>query len=150
MSTWYVKVKDGALWGIISPRYITILPKSFQTNVFPEEKVEYGKLTLHPSGLLEIAPGFNWDGASGPTVDDAQNQEPSLCHDALFRLGAKGLLPKGWFSKSNKLMRKHMLDRRDKGSGIWNRVRRVAQTARSWVYYWGLEVFGWFRFFRSG
>lgn len=47
-------------------------------------------------GVLTIAAGYAWDGASGPAIDTPDFMGPSLVHDALYQLGEEGKLPIGW------------------------------------------------------
>lgn len=51
-------------------------------------------VTIDAEGLLTIAAGYAWDGASGPTVNDASFVRPSLVHDALYQLIREGVLPR--------------------------------------------------------
>lgn len=44
-------------------------------------------------GLLEILPGFAWDGASGPTIDTKSSMRGGCVHDALYRFIRRELLP---------------------------------------------------------
>ncbi len=44
-------------------------------------------------GLLTIAEGYCWDGASGPTYDSANSMTPSLVHDAGYQMIRAGLIP---------------------------------------------------------
>lgn len=44
------------------------------------------------TGLLRIAEGYAWDGASGPTWDCRASMRGSLVHDALYQLIRIGVL----------------------------------------------------------
>lgn len=44
-----------------------------------------GYVALYPTGLLEIAYGYSWDGASG-AIDTVSVMRASLVHDALYQL----------------------------------------------------------------
>jgi hypothetical protein len=70
-------------------------PFQIQTNV--REACTGDRLVgLDSSGLLTIAEGFAWDGASGP-IDQAPNiVRGSLCHDAFYRLFRSGELDMKW------------------------------------------------------
>jgi len=71
------------------------LATSYQihTPVTPPEQISTDYLTLETNGLLHIARGYAWDGASGPTWDTPAAMRPSLVHDALYQLMREGLLP---------------------------------------------------------
>lgn len=45
---------------------------------------------LHPDGLLELFPGFVWDGASGPMWDTPTVMRASAYHDVFCRLMRSG------------------------------------------------------------
>lgn len=50
-------------------------------------------LTLTGDGVLIIAPGYAWDGASGPAIDTVNFRRASLVHDALYQLMREDALP---------------------------------------------------------
>lgn len=56
--------------------------------------VDDGWAVLNGDGWLTIAPGYAWDGASGPALDTINFARPSLIHDALYQLIAAGKLPR--------------------------------------------------------
>lgn len=39
---------------------------------------------MDQDGVLSVAPGYLWDGSSGPTVDGPADPVPSLVHDVLY------------------------------------------------------------------
>lgn len=45
---------------------------------------------LHQTGLLELFPGFVWDGASGPMIDTDDVMRASAFHDVFCRLMRNG------------------------------------------------------------
>jgi hypothetical protein len=49
---------------------------------------------MSPDGLLTIAAGYAWDGASGPAIDTPSFMRGSLVHDALYQLIRIGALTK--------------------------------------------------------
>lgn len=49
---------------------------------------------MSPDGLLTIAAGYAWDGASGPAIDTPSFMRGSLVHDALYQLIRLGVLAK--------------------------------------------------------
>lgn len=50
-------------------------------------------VSLTGDGLIHIARGYAWDGASGPALDTMSFARASLVHDALYQLIAEGELP---------------------------------------------------------
>ena len=52
----------------------------------PELGIHTEFLALTSSGILSIAPGYAYDGASGPTVDTKSSLRGALVHDALYQL----------------------------------------------------------------
>ena len=49
-------------------------------------------IELEPNGVMSIAAGYAWDGASGPTIDTSDTMRASLGHDAGYQLLRLGLL----------------------------------------------------------
>ena len=41
---------------------------------------------ITPEGGLMLGSGYQWDGCSGPTIDDKTNMQAGLVHDALYQL----------------------------------------------------------------
>jgi hypothetical protein len=77
---------------------------------------------LTPTGLLTIAAGYAWDGASGPAIDTPSFMRGSLVHDALYQLIRVGTLTEGDRKSADQLLREICLE-----DGMW-RVRAA------WVY----------------
>jgi len=50
-----------------------------------------GGATLRPDGELTLFKGFQWDGASGPTIDGPSTHRASAAHDAMYRMLKRGL-----------------------------------------------------------
>lgn len=60
---------------------------------------------LDASGVLTIAAGYAWDGASGPIADDATTIRGSLVHDALYQLMRELGLSPTWREAADDLLR---------------------------------------------
>lgn len=88
-----------------------------------------GIVTLSPDGLLHIAKGYAWDGASGPAIDTESFMRSSCVHDALYQLISLGLIPPDVRGEADRLLRD--ISRED---GMWY-VRTL------WVYA-AVRVFG--------
>ena len=50
-----------------------------------------GFVKLFSNGMVRVAAGYAWDGASGPTMDDETNMRAALEHDAGYQLLRNGL-----------------------------------------------------------
>lgn len=50
-----------------------------------------GAAVLERKGKLVLFGGFQWDGASGPTIDGPSTHRASAVHDALYRMLKRGL-----------------------------------------------------------
>lgn len=77
---------------------------------------------LAPDGLLTIAAGYAWDGASGPAIDTPSFMRGSLVHDALYQLIGLGVLTVDDRKAADKLLREICIE-----DGMW-RIRAA------WVY----------------
>jgi len=84
-------------WFEVEPARVVVARQSTVTLVrgFNALIIQHNSIVgeLHESGLLELYPGFRWDGASGPAIDTPQNLRPSLFHDALYQLMEQGRIP---------------------------------------------------------
>ena len=47
---------------------------------------------IDKSGWIQIDAGYEWDGASGPTIDTPDTMDGSLVHDVLYQLLREGVL----------------------------------------------------------
>lgn len=61
-------------------------------------------------GVLDILPGYAWDGPSGPTVDSKNAMPPSLVHDVFYQMFREGRLSaKKYRKRVDQLYRKHCI-----------------------------------------
>lgn len=65
----------------------------FQVTRAPGYRGELGFIRFDSAGRFTIAPGYTWDGASGPTIDTPDSVCGSLGHDALYELMGAKILP---------------------------------------------------------
>lgn len=72
-------------------------------SIRPSEVIKFKRITLHPSGLLEIMHGYAWDHASG-AVDTLTIVEGALVHDALCELMHNHLLSKTYWNEAADIM----------------------------------------------
>lgn len=77
---------------------------------------------LAPDGMLTIAAGYAWDGASGPAIDTNTIMRGSLVHDALYQLIGLGVLTVDDREAADQLLRDICIE-----DGMW-RIRAA------WVY----------------
>lgn len=101
---------------------------AIRLGVLVDVEFEHARFSLH-DGVLTIAAGYCWDGASGPTYDDKKNMTPSLVHDVLYQAIRLGLLPP---------------DRRADADYALNQLSRERGMGnfRRWVWFTGLNFFG--------
>ncbi len=105
MSIAYTRLKRGWLWGLLTPDRNRLEQRySIRTGIATGQTAVSGPVVLGPSGRLTIQRGFEWDGASGPTVDTGATMEASLVHDALYGLLADGLLEPRWKTAADALL----------------------------------------------
>jgi len=90
-----------------------------------KKPVRLGHVSMMRS-ILRIDRGFQWDGASGPAIDTPNFMRASLIHDALYGLGAKGLLPAGWRRAADRVL--YLICREDGMS--WFRAQYVWAAVR--------------------
>jgi hypothetical protein len=64
----------------------------FTVDKEPGYKGELGFICFDGAGHFTVAPGYTWDGASGPTLDTVNTVCASLGHDVLYELMGAGLL----------------------------------------------------------
>lgn len=74
-------------------RYQLIEGYSAQTEIRAERDIVTPYIRLNSDGYLMIAPGYCWDGASGPALDTRAVMRGSLIHDALYQLMRMEHLP---------------------------------------------------------
>jgi hypothetical protein len=77
----------------------------------PEKDIVTEYIKFNTDGVMCIAKGYAWDGASGPTIDDDTNMTPSLVHDAGYQLMREGLLPSSCRKLFDKAL-EHMCEER--------------------------------------
>lgn len=111
-------------------KYQLMAPFDIVLPLRPPKVIVTEWLRLNPSGLLEIARGYAWDGPSGPTVDTKSAIRGSLVHDSLYQFLRLGLLPPYAREQADDIY--HDLCLED-GMG------RI----RAWLHFKALRAFGW-------
>ena len=66
-------------------KYTLSSPFTVQTELRPREAIDSGWIALDIDGLLQIRPGYAWDGAT-MAIDTPDVMRASLVHDALYQL----------------------------------------------------------------
>ena len=85
------------------------------------------------NGVLTIAKGYSWDGASGPTWDSPDTLTPSLVHDVLYQAIREGVLDKKFRFEADLTFYKLM---RDRTISMWGHTR-------AFYFFVGVRLFGW-------
>ena len=75
---------------------------------------------LGVDGLLQIAPGYCWDGPSGPVIDRPSTMRAALVHDALYQLIRNGVVAQAWRPQADELFRRICVE-----DGVWPWLARV-------------------------
>jgi len=86
-------------------------------------------VTLETGGNLVVFKGYQWDGASGPTLDDNTNMRGSLVHDVLYQILREEELTQEYRKIADKVLFQIL---REDGMPWW----------RSKYYYWGVRIGG--------
>ena len=90
----YRQIKYGLLHGLLTKdRFRLLQTVTFQTGIYGYS-IDTTYIRLDIEGRLTIRKNWEWDGASGPTLDSARTMAASLVHDALYELIRKGFLPR--------------------------------------------------------
>ena len=87
-------------------KYKTASVRVFLTDICPDSDIQHEFFTLSTDGILTIAPGYAWDGASG-WFDKKSIMRGSLAHDVFYQ--AKQLclpLPADWKAKADLLLKR--------------------------------------------
>ena len=100
-----------------------------QTGLRPLKQVGNRFVRLDADGLLTIAAGYAWDGASGPAINNHTILRGSLVHDACYQLIRLGLLPIDQRDIADRLLRETCLE-----DGMW-------PARAAWVYQ-AVHLFG--------
>jgi len=96
---------------------------------FPDAEIADDPDVRIEKGVLQIAPKFETDGASGPAIDGVGNMLAALIHDALYKLrrgGAKGFS----YAQADRFYRSIS-------------IAQGAGRPRAWLHWTILRGFGW-------
>ncbi len=129
MNIEYTQTKHGLLHGLLTKDRFRMTGRTVVRTRIIGYSIRHGRIILHEDGLLEILPGYKWDGASGPTWDTECTIIASAVHDALYRLMAEGKLP--------------LKERWKADAELWYLMRvNGAPWWRASYYYSAVQVFG--------
>ncbi len=86
-------------------KYQTTIPLIFLTDIQPKEDIVHPFFRLSKDGVLTVAAGYAYDGASGPAIDTKNFMRGSLAHDCFYQMHQLRLgLPIDWKEKADKLL----------------------------------------------
>ena len=88
-----------------------VLDETFKTIIpfKPSKEIITSYARLDVDGYLEIYSSYEWDGASGPTIDTDNTMDGSLVHDVLYQfLRERRFGSKNWIQRS---MLRHQADK---------------------------------------
>ena len=88
-----------------------------------------GCIALGPE-RMRLSPGYQWDGASGPTYDTANTHRATAFHDAMYTLLETGVLPRKFRRQADRIFRDML---KEDGMSF---VRRC-------LWWRGVRMFGW-------
>ena len=116
-----VKIEVTALpWG---NEYKWVLDETYvHKTAIVGHSIDMKYVKLSKTGMLVIMPGYQWDGASGPTWDTLSCRRGAMVHDALYQLMEYGGLSHVWKDYSDKQLRDICLE-----DGMW--------PIRAWIWY---------------
>ena len=100
-----------------------------QTALRPAQQGGNRFVRLGVDGLLTIAAGYAWDGASGPAINTPTILKGSLVHDACYQLIRLGVVPLEQRDIADQLLREICLS-----DGMW-------PVRAAWVYQ-AVHLFG--------
>lgn len=122
----YKKIKDSKYKYELVNQYSIQLPEE----LIPGSEILTDYIIISSAGWMTVKNGYQWDGASGPTIDSKGSMRGSLVHDALYQLIREKRLPKSCRKDADQLFKK--ICNQD-GLGWF----------RAGYYYWGVRLFGW-------
>ena len=90
-------------------KYQLVGDEKFELNHWFGKHIETDWVKL-AGDKLTVKDGYNWDGASGPTLDTRGVKRASLAHDALYQLMRVELLPLSYRKKADKVLLELLLE----------------------------------------
>jgi len=69
-----------------SKKYILLEPYRDTIPFIQEDNIHTEWCSLWSDGVIHIDQGYEWDGASGPTIDTDNTMDGALVHDVLYQL----------------------------------------------------------------
>lgn len=99
-------------------------------SIHVKPKKGYGYVKLSSNGILEVGPGYWWDGPSGPALDTVNFLRASLIHDVLYDLIGRRALHKKYRKTADRILREVA---KTDGMPLWRRT----------YAYVAVRLFGW-------
>lgn len=107
------------------------------------QECEANYFSIH-NRALHIKAGYQWDGASGPTVDTDSTMTAALVHDVLYQCIRAELVPSE--SRADADMELYRLMRQrgvaDASTGRWKSLRRLWAEIRACYFLIAVRLFG--------
>ena len=92
----YKYIARGRLWGLFGGDKLCTFRNWETWTSLRGRSIKTSYCRLYQSGRLVLYGGFEWDGASGPTIDTAKTIRASAFHDCLAKLVEDGRLEYSW------------------------------------------------------
>jgi len=101
-----------------------------QTDIKPEQDINYKFMSLDANGVLMARKAYAWDGPSGIAIDTPNFMRGSLVHDVLYQMMRLGALDANEHRKrADEILREICLE-----DGM--------SSFRAWYVYQGVRLFG--------
>lgn len=111
-------------------RFVLAEEYSANTGIRPARPIVTDFIKLYSSGMLILAKGYAWNGASGPAVNTKSTIRASAEHDAFYQLIRLGLLHYDFKRLADARLRHCMLE-------------DGANPVRAWYFQQAVKYFGY-------
>jgi len=99
----------------------------------PNTEVVCDFYCFYLDGILVINKGYQWDGASGPTIDTQNTIIASCIHDVLYQMIRCKQLPLSFKKQADKELKFWMIENSEK-KNLWNKIR-------AYYFYFAVKLF---------
>ena len=131
-----------------SKKYVLLEFIMYKLEFSPSVDIDTSYCVFKRNGNLFINAGYEWDGASGPTIDTDDTMDGSLMHDVLYQLMREEKLSRKFRRKADNAIHKmciaaayKVIDNSD--INIFRKaVRKAGVSIRFDLWYVGLRIGG--------